>query len=169
MTVKKQTLVKRGVVKKETDNISTLLSRDNVDKAKLESLVKDVAKYVELPDVPFSKNSRGDNDVAIFDFSQKKQAEEMYKTPDPNTIVTLVGDALKEPFWPLGTGANRALLSAMDTAWLVKKFFSEPNTPPEKLRESTKKYYKVLSVSSPEDLHKNFGIHSIDPHTRYKV
>jgi hypothetical protein len=32
----------------------------------------------------------------------------------------LVGDALVEPFWPLGTGANRAILSSLDAAWSVK-------------------------------------------------
>jgi hypothetical protein len=35
-------------------------------------------------------------------------------------LVALVGDALIEPFWPLGTGANRAILSALDTTWMVK-------------------------------------------------
>eukprot|EP00808_Paulinella_micropora_P018015 g65819.t1 len=34
-------------------------------------------------------------------------------------LVCLAGDALQEPFWPLGTGANRAILSALDTAWFL--------------------------------------------------
>jgi hypothetical protein len=37
----------------------------------------------------------------------------------PKVFVTLIGDALLEPFWPLGTGCNRAILSALDAAWVV--------------------------------------------------
>jgi len=57
----------------------------------------------------------------------KKEEEQRPLPPLPvdsqletsQVIVTLVGDALLEPFWPLGTGCNRAVLSALDAAWIV--------------------------------------------------
>ena len=38
-------------------------------------------------------------------------------------LVGMVGDALVEPFWPQGTGANRAFLSCYDLAWAIKGLF----------------------------------------------
>lgn len=34
-------------------------------------------------------------------------------------VVHLVGDTLLAPFWPQGTGANRAFLSAVDTSHFI--------------------------------------------------
>ncbi len=44
-------------------------------------------------------------------------------------LVAIVGDALVEPFWPQGTGANRAILGALDTAWMIKTFFERGGSP----------------------------------------
>jgi hypothetical protein len=43
---------------------------------------------------------------------------------DGSLLVSLVGDALLQPFWPMGTGVNRAVLSALDTAWMLKEIKS---------------------------------------------
>lgn len=71
---------------------------------------------------------RGQDDVQIFDFSSRQESKEEFKfIKDERTNhylpVALVGDALVEPFWPVGTGANRAVLSALDVTWVVKHFF----------------------------------------------
>jgi hypothetical protein len=51
--------------------LETVLSRDNVDCAQLEHFVREVADHISLPaHCQFMKNSRGGNDVAIFDFSK---------------------------------------------------------------------------------------------------
>lgn len=38
-------------------------------------------------------------------------------------FVSVIGDALIEPFWPEGLGINRGLLSALDTVFVVQKYF----------------------------------------------
>eukprot|EP01120_Amphizonella_sp_Union-15-10_P000218 TRINITY_DN1024_c0_g1_i6.p1 TRINITY_DN1024_c0_g1~~TRINITY_DN1024_c0_g1_i6.p1 ORF type:complete len:176 (-),score=43.38 TRINITY_DN1024_c0_g1_i6:73-600(-) len=167
MTVKRKSLLELGIAKQEAASLPELLKGSNLDKSKLLQMVRSVANHVGLPaDRPFAKDSHGNDDVSIFDFSQKKQAELPFKKPGP--LVLLVGDSLKEPFWPLGTGANRAILAALDAAWTVKRYYSEPNLPFEKLLEAQRKFYQILSISSPNDVHDNYGLHTIDPRTRYK-
>jgi len=51
-----------------------------------------------------------------------------------------------EPFWPLGTGANRAVLGAMDAAWMVKSFREGAKGCDEILHDAQVVY---LSKSSP--------------------
>jgi 2-polyprenyl-6-methoxyphenol hydroxylase-like FAD-dependent oxidoreductase len=79
-------------------------------------------------------------------------------------IVTLVGDALLEPFWPLGTGCNRAILSALDAAWIVQEIASKkPIDEILKIRQGC--YIKMKNAlaetfTSPEKV-------CLNPHTRY--
>ncbi len=47
----------------------------------------------------------------------------MHGTNGARVLVGMVGDALVEPFWPQGTGANRAFLSCYDLAWAIKGLF----------------------------------------------
>jgi len=167
MTVKRKSLLERGICKKDAQHVPELLNKDNVDRSKLEALVRDIADYVQLPaSSAFCQDPHGGNDVSIFDFSQKKQAEIPAKLTD--TVVAMVGDSLKEPFWPLGTGANRAILSSLDLAWTIKRYFSEPALSHDALLASAKQVYQLLGSSSPNDIHTNFGLHTIDPKTRYK-
>jgi hypothetical protein len=42
-------------------------------------------------------------------------------------VVSLIGDSLKEPFWPQGTGVNRGILGALDSIWLLHR--SVPMSP----------------------------------------
>jgi hypothetical protein len=131
------------VCKTASNDTAQLLSRENVDYVQLQHFVRQVADYVGIPSsCPFAKNHMGNDDVAIFDFSRKQQAVKHFKicgSEEGNRgLAALVGDALIEPFWPLGTGmyprcviiflfmnqfhkgANRAVLSALDTAWMAK-------------------------------------------------
>lgn len=80
--------------------------------------------------------NRGEHDVQIFDFSSRQESTEPFKwLKNKNTghelPVALVGDALVEPFWPLGTGANRAVLSSLDTTWAMKIFFEVCGKSPD--------------------------------------
>jgi 2-polyprenyl-6-methoxyphenol hydroxylase-like FAD-dependent oxidoreductase len=170
MTAKRESLLKRGVIKSEGPD---MLSPSNINYDSLKSLVREVANKVNLPaDVPFSKNHKGQDDVQIFDFSSRQESKEEFKfIKDERTKhvlpVALVGDALVEPFWPIGTGANRAVLSALDVTWVVKHFF-ENGKSAEKAAEECSKYYRALLSSAPTDLNPSFSEHTIDPDTRYK-
>ncbi len=50
-------------------------------------------------------------------------AKIVHGTNGARVLVGMVGDALVEPFWPQGTGANRAFLSCYDLAWAIKGLF----------------------------------------------
>jgi hypothetical protein len=151
--------LRKGVLRQDGP-LETVLSRDNVDCAQLERFVREVADHISLPaHCQFMKNSRGGNDVAIFDFSKyllsssffpwrslfilsslmrvrglprKQQATspaKIVREGQAKLLVAIVGDALVEPFWPQGTGANRAILGALDTAWMIKTFFERGGSP----------------------------------------
>jgi len=172
MTAKTESLVSKGVSKGNPQNVAELLAPDKVDKGKLESFVREVATYVGLPSSrPFELNPRGTADVAIFDFSKKQQAVTPFKLADEKSasplLVILAGDALVEPFWPLGTGCNRAILAALDTAWITKTFM-EREKPLDQLKQRWTADYRFLSAATETDIVANFGLHSIDPATRYK-
>ncbi|KAL6054010.1 NADPH:sulfur oxidoreductase [Balamuthia mandrillaris] len=178
MTAKTQSLVDRKVFKENEKEITRLLARDNVDRSALELYVRDVATHIKLPShCEFAVNPNGLNDVAIFDFSKKQQATKPYQIVGEEErrclYVALVGDALIEPFWPLGTGVNRAILGALDSAWMIKGMFGERGDQVsaaqlKKMENAWLSDFKVMMNSSPEDLVGNFGLHTIDPKTRYK-
>jgi len=179
MTAKKDSLLKRGVCKHDAIEVKDLLTRENVDYNKLEAYVRQVATHIKLPvECPFALSAfGGTNDVQLFDFSKKMECTQPFllkefTVPNYNVpaklVVAVVGDALVEPFWPLGTGANRAILSAMDTAWMIRNFFSDSSTPPEQLIKQSTEYYRIMVAASPEDITTNFGMHTINPFTRYK-
>jgi len=79
-------------------------------------------------------------------------------------IVGLVGDALLEPFWPLGTGANRALLSALDASWMVQEIaMKKPLGEILQLRQGCyRKMKSALAETFPEP-----SKVCINPSTRY--
>ena len=68
--------------------------------------------------------------LSLFDFSERKQSNRAAAAV-PGTalggrqesccLVTRVGDALQEPFWPEGLGVNRGFLGAYDCAAFVKQ------------------------------------------------
>eukprot|EP01087_Luapelamoeba_hula_P001011 TRINITY_DN1076_c0_g1_i2.p1 TRINITY_DN1076_c0_g1~~TRINITY_DN1076_c0_g1_i2.p1 ORF type:complete len:1930 (-),score=528.69 TRINITY_DN1076_c0_g1_i2:16-5805(-) len=179
MTAKMRCLVEKGVCRKTTTDTQQLLARDNLDAAQLEAFVRETATYVGIPTTcPFARNHAGNKDVAIFDFSKKQMAVKHIKLfgteEGARGLATLVGDALIEPFWPLGTGANRAVLSALDTAWMVKQMWGgnqgkQVSTADlERLSRQWAADFKVMMNAGPEDLVTNFGLHTIAPTSRYK-
>src|SRR5690349_12005262 len=69
-----------------------------------------------------------------------------------------------------GTGANRAILGALDTAWMIKTLFERGGAPEQdqQLLDEWVAEFKVMVSSSPDDLQSNLGAFTIDPKTRYK-
>jgi len=135
-------------------------------------------------------------DVQLFDFSERTQSDEASKlveiepeckttttttTPESeteveksvqvqekksNVIVTLVGDALIEPFWPLGTGCNRAVISALDAAWIVHELATKKPIP-EIIKTRQGCYLKMKSALA-ETFVEPYKI-CVNPYTRYNT
>jgi len=175
-------LVDFGVLKKKETQMTHLLARENIDKEKLREFARTIACFAKLPETcAFADEDQGTPDVAIFDFSGKRQATQQAKfVVDSNSgpLALLCGDALVEPFWPTGTGANRAVLSALDAAWMLKGFLKHGRmdksfiggvTPSRtNLLEKWAAFYQVMRSAEPVDLVANFSLHSIEPRTRYR-
>jgi Ca2+-binding EF-hand superfamily protein len=174
MTAKRSSLIHRKVIKHEHADINEFLGQGNVDTKQLDLMVRDVANFVHLPEtVQFCQNYKGANDTAIFDFSSKRQATEPYKLVSTGSatdkfLVYCVGDSSVEPFWPLGTGANRAILSGADSAWTMRQYFSDDAPSEEALKQESAQCFSILTSSGESDLQGNFGRHTIDPSSRYK-
>eukprot|EP00026_Physarum_polycephalum_P006156 Phypoly_transcript_06197.p1 GENE.Phypoly_transcript_06197~~Phypoly_transcript_06197.p1 ORF type:complete len:518 (+),score=100.67 Phypoly_transcript_06197:183-1736(+) len=173
MTAKKESLLHMGVVREDKPTAAELLAKGNVDIEKLKHFCREVGVSCGLPPDPhFAKTPMGHEDMGIFDFSRKlasTQPEKFLNAPDNDPekqlLGILVGDALVEPFWPLGTGANRAILAAQDAAWSVKGYIEGKD--PEQVIHDANVTYEVMHCVGPEDLKQTFKQFTIDPHTRY--
>jgi hypothetical protein len=98
----------------------------NVDVTKLEAYARRAVRaFVPI----LSEHPLVPGTLSLFDFSERKQsnraallvpATQLGGVPSaPSVLVTRVGDALQEPFWPEGLGINRGFLHALDCADLV--------------------------------------------------
>ncbi|KTF90021.1 hypothetical protein cypCar_00015334 [Cyprinus carpio] len=160
MTAKKGSLLKKGVIKQ-------LLAPANVNQEALQKYAYEAADFSTdhgLPDLEFAKNHAGHLDVAMFDFTCMQRAENaslVKERKGKRLLITLVGDSLVEPFWPLGTGIARGFLAAFDTAWMVRSWGK--GVPPLEVES----VYQLLSQTTPENTSKNYAAYSIDPSTRY--
>jgi len=81
-------------------------------------------------------------------------------------IVTLVGDALLEPFWPLGTGCNRAVLSALDAAWIVHEVAEKK--PMMEIMKTRQRCYIKMKSALAESFVEPFKL-GADPFARYTI
>ncbi|KAL6074477.1 [F-actin]-monooxygenase mical3 [Balamuthia mandrillaris] len=175
MTAKKQSLLSKGVLKNDCADAADFLNPQNINKDALETFVREVAVNIKLPATcSFAANSRGGKDVAIFDFSSKKVSTanskilQSSKNRSNQLLICLVGDALVEPFWPLGTGANRAILAALDATWMMKRFQEERGrTAPEELLKEWAIDFKIMMVAEEKDLNPRMQEHTINPASRY--
>ena len=102
-----------------------LCSPPNVDSAKLEAYARH-AVGAFVPSLEAHEMCPGQ--LSLFDFSERKQSNracalvtgsQVGSKQDTPCVVTRVGDALQEPFWPEGLGINRGFLGAYDCADLV--------------------------------------------------
>ncbi|KAK6318030.1 hypothetical protein J4Q44_G00113210 [Coregonus suidteri] len=171
MTAKKQSLLEKGVILHDYADTEMLLSRANVDQEALLSYAREAADFStnhQLPTLDFAINHYGQPDVAMFDFTCMYASENAALVRQRNgrqLLVSLVGDSLLEPFWPMGTGIARGFLAAMDSGWMVKSW-AQGNSPLDVLAER-ESIYRLLPQTTPENISKNVSHYSVDPTTRY--
>jgi len=186
MTVKKDCLLNRGILKKDLDR-EHLLDPENKDEAALKQFVVEAAAHsTEEKSAKLECSLEDLVDQSIFIFSElyrSKQACRVIERQDHQLLMGLVGDSLMQPFWPKGLGISRGFLSVLDTAWMVKQFYVESedqDNTMELLVQQKKPKNKVLEViAEREKLYnlqktvddkvqeKNNDKWSIDPSTRY--
>lgn len=176
-TAVKENLISFGVLKNDCSSSAELLADDNRDHSKLVDFAKSIALFAELPeDIEFIKNDLNQPDIQMFDFTQKQCATEQVKLIHENSsklFVCLVGDALTEPFWPQGTGANRAVLSAQDGLFSFTKFVN-PKVSDDDMLDFSAKFYSKLCFCAANSVKRcgNFGDNDfrdcgLNPETRY--
>ncbi|KAI4825433.1 hypothetical protein KUCAC02_021113 [Chaenocephalus aceratus] len=171
MTAKKQSLLDKGVIVNDYTETERLLSPNNVNQEALLSYAREAADFgtnYQLPSLDFAINHYGQQDVAMFDFTSMYASENaalIRKKHGHQLLVSLVGDSLLEPFWPMGTGCARGFLAAFDCAWMVRGW-AQGRGPLEILAER-ESIYRLLPQTTTENISKNFEQYAIDPATRY--
>ena len=175
MTAKKDSLIKKGVIKNLSENRDNLLAPENVDRAALEAYAVEAAAFAtrhfshELPRTPLAK-WKEQKDVSIFDFTNLYTSQNACRVQQRNgklLLLGLVGDSLMEPFWPEGTGVGRGFLSVFDTAWLVKRFIEEPSSKVYEVIREREKLYSILRQTTDRSLKRHYKRWSINPVSRY--
>ena len=102
MTVKKQSLLKKGILKEDRPNARDLLAPDNRDNSKLKQFaleIADVTTKHRIPNITFEVNHHGEEDIAMFDFTSMSMANHscfVKKRHDHTLIQAIVGDSLLE-------------------------------------------------------------------------
>ncbi|XP_026182553.1 protein-methionine sulfoxide oxidase mical3b isoform X6 [Mastacembelus armatus] len=171
MTAKKQSLLEKGVILQDFADTEQLLSRVNVDQNALQQYAREAADFStnhQLPSLDFAMNHYGQPDVAMFDFTcmyASENAAMIRHRHGHHLLVTLVGDSLLEPFWPMGTGVARGFLAALDSAWMTRSW-AQGAAPLDVLAER-ESLYRLLPQTTPENMQKNINLFSVDPATRY--
>uniref|UniRef100_A0A8C8IM43 F-actin monooxygenase n=1 Tax=Oncorhynchus tshawytscha TaxID=74940 RepID=A0A8C8IM43_ONCTS len=171
MTAKKQSLLDKGVIIHDHVETEKLLGRDNVNQEALLSYAREAADFgtnYQLPSLDYAINHCSQPDVAMFDFTcmcASENAALVREKYGHQLLVSLVGDSLLEPFWPMGTGCARGFLAAFDTVWMVRGWV-QGKTPLEILAER-ESLYRLLPQTTTENISKNFEQYTIDPVTRY--
>ncbi|KAM6984736.1 protein-methionine sulfoxide oxidase mical3b [Aplochiton taeniatus] len=171
MTAKKQSLLEKGVILQDHADTEMLLSRGNVDQNALQEYAREAADFStnhQLPSLDFAINHYGQPDVAMFDFTcmyASENAALIRQRRGHQLLVTIVGDSLLEPFWPMGTGIARGFLAALDSTWMIRSW-AHGNAPLEVLAER-EGLYRFLPQTNPENMNKNISVYTVDPATRY--
>ncbi|VDD75846.1 unnamed protein product, partial [Mesocestoides corti] len=171
MTVRKKSLLSKGVLIRDFDDPVKLLRADNIDSPALERLARDVATFAtkgKLTRLDFAPNSHGQPDIAVFDFTSLSAAEYACRVIDRKgrpLCQCLVGDALIEPFWPRGSGCALGFFSAMDAAWAVSLFAAGHHAL--RVIAWRDSIYQRLSQTSPSNMPPNFSAYTFQPTTRY--
>lgn len=135
-------LVEAGVIIDKSRK--PMLSRGNIDTAKLDAFVRKVANYQFKADEPAVLAAvvadcvgepvvrYADGGPRLFDFSKMRRHSEGITFVRPqgvaNTsskdslLVSVVGDALIEPFWPEGLGIVRGFFSVLDASSAIAEW-----------------------------------------------
>ncbi|CAF0965283.1 unnamed protein product [Brachionus calyciflorus] len=171
MTAKRQSLFDKGVLYDDFSDPNLLLSKQNVNFENLCMYAKEAAynsTNKKLYRLDFAKNHYGQPDVAMFDFTSlfhSENASRIVVRKGRKFLMSLVGDSLLEPFWPLGTGIARGFLAVFDTAWQLKGFANDLD--PLELLHERENIYQLLSQTTHDNISKNYQEFTIDPTTRY--
>uniref|UniRef100_A0A8C3V9G6 F-actin monooxygenase n=1 Tax=Catharus ustulatus TaxID=91951 RepID=A0A8C3V9G6_CATUS len=153
MTAKKQSLLDKGVIRHDHADTEVLLSRENVDQEALLNYAREAADFStnqQLPSLDFAINHYGQPDVAMFDFTCMYASENAALVREQNghqLLVALVGDSLLEVCAHLHGHELQVL---------------HPSLRYVQCWES-----RIFSMTTPENVSKNFSHYSIDPATRY--
>jgi len=173
MTVKKETLLKNGILKEDVGK-EGLLDKENQNLDALKEFVLKAAVH-STEGNPVKKSAKLECshdslvDVSIFNFSElyrSAQASRVIERQDRQLLIGLVGDSLMQPFWPEGLGISRGFLSVWDAAWMARQFCLKPK---DKVLEVIAEREKLYSLQKTVDnkLEKSYEDWSIDPSTRY--
>ena len=126
MTTTSDALHGYGALKSAKVSAQELCQPANVDNRRLEAYARD-AIGAFVPEL--ASHPKVEGQLSLFDFSERKQSsravavvtgEHLGMSAQRLCIITRVGDALQEPFWPEGLGINRGFLGVLDCADLVK-------------------------------------------------
>ncbi|ETN73513.1 hypothetical protein NECAME_18283, partial [Necator americanus] len=134
----------------DNEDVSQLLSSQNVDQEALcryAQAAADFATNGKLPALNFAKNHRGEEDIAMFDFTSlysSKCSVRLVERMNRYLLMGIVGDSLHEPFWPTGSGCARGFLGVLDTAWLVREYGLNQRGPLEMIAER-ESIYRLLA------------------------
>ena len=102
MTVKKHSLLKKGILKQDKSNPRDLLAPQNRDETKLKQFALEIAQVTtqgQIPNISFELNHHGQEDIAMFDFTSMSMANHscfVKKRHDRTLVQTIVGDSLLE-------------------------------------------------------------------------
>ncbi|ETN71418.1 hypothetical protein NECAME_14230, partial [Necator americanus] len=156
----------------DNEDVSQLLSSQNVDQEALcryAQAAADFATNGKLPALNFAKNHRGEEDIAMFDFTSlysSKCSVRLVERMNRYLLMGIVGDSLHEPFWPTGSGCARGFLGVLDTAWLVREYGLNQRGPLEMIAER-ESIYRLLAQVTKDNMNKTISKYTIDPRTRY--
>jgi hypothetical protein len=170
MTAKKQSLLQKGVLRQDFNDINQLLAPSNKNLKAMYDYSRQAAEWSTglSPDAEFALNHKGVPDVDLFDFTSIYQAEYAAKAirrGDKDLLMCLVGDSLVQPFWPQGTGCARGILSALDAAWMIRGFGEGKDML--SLLAERESLFQYLTQTKSETLAKKFDGYTINPRTRY--
>lgn len=176
MTPTMGSLKNNGVIAK-TGDASKVVARENVNYDKLRIFARNVAEFFELPkDTPFIE---GGHAAQLFDFSSRSMCKSPCKILEvkhapAQLMVSVVGDALLEPFWPEGLGVNRGFLSCYDMCYCLTEWFSTGQIEKKNHKKFMKTAEKLFNINrclsahtKMETLRENHALFSLDPNTRY--
>ncbi|KAL3994569.1 hypothetical protein ACH3XW_22245 [Acanthocheilonema viteae] len=172
MCAKKQSLLEKGVIIEDNEDVSLLLSPNNINQEKLCDYAAEAADFAtggNLPNLKYARNHNDNEDVAMFDFTSLFSAQcsvRLIERYDRRLLMSIVGDSLHEPFWPTGSGCARGFLGVFDTIWMLRSYGLNVQGLMVLLAER-ESVYRLLAQAKPDNLHKQTHKYTIDPHTRY--
>ena len=179
MTATRKSLLNRGVLIRNEGGRDTLVSPSNINKDEMYKYAIDAAEYStnalsqKLPTREFALDHSGNPDVSVFDFTDLYSASNASRvkmtTGHNKLLMAVVGDSLLQPFWPEGTGCARGFLSAMNAAWMLRRYAEGTKTLDILAeRENLYKLLKQTTDDSGSVLKNEHRLYTINPKTRYK-